>query len=70
MILPAQEIRKLRPLNPFVERTVAFGATYGLRPAGYVDTLATIKETAAESDLGKRARVASVMEELLRLAKP
>jgi dCTP deaminase len=35
MILPAQEIRKLRPLDPLVERTVAFGATYGLGPAGY-----------------------------------
>lgn len=35
MILPAQEIRKLRLLDPFVERTVAFGATYGLGPAGY-----------------------------------
>ena len=35
MILPAQEIRKLRPLDPFVERKVAFGTTYGLGPAGY-----------------------------------
>lgn len=35
MILPAQTIRKLRPVNPFVERAVAYGATYGLGPAGY-----------------------------------
>lgn len=35
MILPAQAIRKLRPLDPFAERTVAFGTTYGLGPAGY-----------------------------------
>src|SRR5580704_10279430 len=35
VILPAQEIRKLRPLDPFVERKVAFGTTYGLGPAGY-----------------------------------
>src|SRR5438270_10776166 len=35
MILPAQEIRKLRLVAPFVEQTVAFGATYGLGPAGY-----------------------------------
>jgi dCTP deaminase len=35
VILPAQEIRRLRPLDPFVEREIAFGTTYGLGPAGY-----------------------------------
>ena len=35
VILPAQEIRKLRPLDAFVERKAAFGTTYGLGPAGY-----------------------------------
>jgi dCTP deaminase len=35
VILPAQEIRKLRLVAPFVEQKVAFGATYGLGPAGY-----------------------------------
>jgi hypothetical protein len=35
VILPAQEIRKLRPLDPFVERKIAFGTTYGLGPSVY-----------------------------------
>lgn len=35
MILPAQAIRMVRPIEPFHERTVAHGMTYGLGPAGY-----------------------------------
>lgn len=36
MILPAQEIRRIRPVEPFVERTVhADGMSYGLSHAGY-----------------------------------
>lgn len=34
-ILPAQEIRKLKPVEPFEERTKHNGQTYGLGPAGY-----------------------------------
>lgn len=33
--IPAQTIRKLRPIEPFCERTVHNGMTYGLGPAGY-----------------------------------
>jgi len=33
--LPAQTIRRLRPIEPFHERTVAGGKTFGLGPAGY-----------------------------------
>lgn len=35
MILPSQTIQSLRIISPFNERTVAFGMTYGLGPAGY-----------------------------------
>ena len=35
MILPAQEIRNRKPIEPFRERTVYNGMTYGLGPAGY-----------------------------------
>lgn len=35
MILPAQEIRKLKPIEPFFERSVSAGMTFGLGPAGY-----------------------------------
>jgi dCTP deaminase len=35
MILPAQTIRALRLVEPFYERSVAYGLTYGLGPAGY-----------------------------------
>jgi dCTP deaminase len=35
MILPAQSIRKLKPILPFVERTVHNGMSYGLSHAGY-----------------------------------
>jgi dCTP deaminase len=35
MILPAQTIRALRPIEPFCERTMHRGMTYGLGPAGY-----------------------------------
>ncbi len=35
MILPAQELRRIRPVTPFCERTVAHGMTYGVGPAGY-----------------------------------
>ena len=35
MILPAQEIRKIAPLDPLHERTVVNGMSYGLSHAGY-----------------------------------
>jgi dCTP deaminase len=35
MILPAQTIRKLKPILPFVERTVHNGMSFGLSHAGY-----------------------------------
>lgn len=35
MILPAQELRKIKPVTPFHERAVHSGMTYGLGPAGY-----------------------------------
>ena len=35
MILPAQTIRALQPVEPFAERTAINGATGGLGPAGY-----------------------------------
>jgi dCTP deaminase len=35
MILPAQSIRKLKPILPFVERTVHNGMSFGLSHAGY-----------------------------------
>ncbi len=35
MILPAQAIRKIKPILPFVERTVHNGMSYGLSHAGY-----------------------------------
>jgi dCTP deaminase len=35
MILSAQSIRRRRPIDPFHERTVAHGKTYGLSAAGY-----------------------------------
>lgn len=35
MILSAQTLRKLRPVDPFVERTVFKGMSYGLSNAGY-----------------------------------
>ena len=35
MILPAQTIRKLKPIFPFHERTVHNGMSYGLSHAGY-----------------------------------
>lgn len=35
MILPAQEIRRIRPVEPFHERTVFNGMSYGLSHAGY-----------------------------------
>lgn len=34
-VLPAQTIRRLRPIEPFHERTVLDGMTFGLGPAGY-----------------------------------
>lgn len=33
--LPAQTIRELKPIEPFHERTVVGGMTFGLGPAGY-----------------------------------
>jgi dCTP deaminase len=35
MIIPAQTLRKLKPVEPFCERTQHNGMTYGLGPAGY-----------------------------------
>jgi dCTP deaminase len=35
MIIPAQTLRKIRPVEPFVERTQHNGMTFGLGPAGY-----------------------------------
>jgi dCTP deaminase len=35
MIIPAQVLRALKPVDPFHERTVAHGMTYGVGPAGY-----------------------------------
>ena len=35
MILPAQELRRIRPVTPFCERTMHNGMTFGLGPAGY-----------------------------------
>jgi dCTP deaminase len=35
MILPAQTIRKIKPVSPFFERTSHNGMTFGLGPAGY-----------------------------------
>jgi dCTP deaminase len=35
MILPAQAIRKIKPVSPFCERTCHNGMTFGLGPAGY-----------------------------------
>lgn len=35
MILPAQKIRERQPIEPFHERTVHEGMTFGLGPAGY-----------------------------------
>ena len=35
MILPAQTIRRIKPVSPFCERTRYNGMTFGLGPAGY-----------------------------------
>lgn len=35
MILPAQEIRKIKPILPFNERSIHNGMSYGLSHAGY-----------------------------------
>jgi dCTP deaminase len=35
MILPAQQIRKIKPIEPFAERTVENGMSWGLSHAGY-----------------------------------
>lgn len=35
MILPAQAIRKIKPITPFHERTVVNGMSFGLSHAGY-----------------------------------
>ena len=35
MILPAQTIRKLKPIAPFHERTIVNGMSFGLSHAGY-----------------------------------
>lgn len=35
MIIPAQTLRKIKPVEPFCERTVFNGKSYGLSSAGY-----------------------------------
>jgi dCTP deaminase len=35
MIIPAQTLRKIKPVEPFYERTLHNGMSYGLGPAGY-----------------------------------
>lgn len=35
MIIPAQELRRIKPVHPFCERTTHNGMTFGLGPAGY-----------------------------------
>ena len=35
MILSAQTIRALKPVEPFCERSIAYGMSYGLGPNGY-----------------------------------
>jgi dCTP deaminase len=35
MIMPAQTLRQLKPVEPFAERARHNGMTYGLGPAGY-----------------------------------
>ncbi len=35
MIIPAQTLRRLRPVEPFHERSVFRGMSFGLGPAGY-----------------------------------
>lgn len=35
MVLPAQTLRIIKPVDPFVERTSAHGMTFGVGPAGY-----------------------------------
>jgi dCTP deaminase len=35
MIIPAQIIRRTKPITPFFERTILNGMTFGLSPAGY-----------------------------------
>jgi dCTP deaminase len=35
MIIPAQTIRKVKPVNPFCERTKFCGVSFGLSSAGY-----------------------------------
>jgi dCTP deaminase len=35
MIIPAQTLRKIKPVEPFCERTQHNGMTFGLGPAGY-----------------------------------
>ena len=35
MMIPAQTLRKIQPIQPFCERTRHNGLTYGLGPAGY-----------------------------------
>lgn len=35
MIASRQTLRKIRPVEPFCERTIEFGVSYGVGPAGY-----------------------------------
>jgi dCTP deaminase len=55
MIIPAQTLRKIKPVEPFCERTQHNGMTYGLGPAGYDVRI-------AESVMVERFVLASTME--------
>jgi dCTP deaminase len=35
VIVPAQKLRRIRPVEPFVEKTIVNGMSYGLSSAGY-----------------------------------
>ena len=58
MIFPAQAIRRIKPILPFVERTIHNGMSYGLSHAGYdVRVAEGVKLPPGES------RLASTIEE-------
>lgn len=43
MIIPGQTLRKIRPVEPFCERTKFEGMTFGVGPAGYDVRIAEIR---------------------------
>jgi dCTP deaminase len=66
VIVPSQEIRKRRIFTPFAERTVAFGLTYGLGPAGYDVRLGRdLKIEAGFTSLGVLLEHIAMPEDLL-----